>query len=181
MDSGFDFTVREREFLAQLINETVGDGLFILQGQERMNEINFPLHDRIHVVFDVLRIGGDDRAVVVIVGIFKFIPLVRNGRIENVFYAFVDQPLHMSVGQFCRVTLGLAGDGLDTQFIYLTRGSGREDNAEAQFCEKCKPERVVLVHNSVHAEFRFRPVSLQTPEGVRNQNSDGACSQTSSA
>ena len=96
-----------------------------------MDKIHFPVYDRIHVVLDILRVGGHDRAVVVVVGLFKFIPLVRNRRIENVFYAFVDQPLDMSVGKFRRIALGFTWDGLDAQLVDLSCGSRREYHAEA--------------------------------------------------
>ena len=111
-----------------------------------MDEIHFSVYDGVHVVLDVLRVGGDDRAVVMVVRLFKFVPLIRDGRIEDVFDAFIDQPLYMSVRQLGRVTLGLTGDGLDTQLVDLSRRSRREYHAEAEFREKCKPERIVLVH-----------------------------------
>ena len=125
-----------------------------------MDEINFSVDDRIHIVFNILRIGGDDRAVVVVVGVLKLVALVRNGRVEDVFYAFVDQPLHVSVRQLGRVTLGFTWDRLNAQLVDLSRGSRGEYHAESQFCEKCKPERIVLVHiqntgDTDHAAFCF--------------------------
>ena len=44
-----------------------------------------PLDDRINIILNILRIGGYDRTVVVVVGIFKLIALIRNTWIENVF------------------------------------------------------------------------------------------------
>ena len=125
-----------------------------------MDEIHFSVHDRIHVVLDVFRIGSDDRAVVVVVGILKLIALVRDGRIEDALHAFIDEPLYMSVGQLRRITLGFTGDRFNSQLVDLPRGSGREYDPEAEFCEKCKPERIVLIHvehtrDSDHAPFCF--------------------------
>ena len=88
-----------------------------------MDEIHFSVYDRVHIVFDVLRIGSDDRTVVVVVGVLKFVALVRNGRVEDMFYAFVDQPLYMPVRQLGRVALGFTRDGLDAQLVDLSRGS----------------------------------------------------------
>ena len=111
-----------------------------------MDEVHLAVYDGVHVILDVLRVGGDDRAVVVVVGLLKLIPFVGNGRVEDMFHTLVDQPLHMTVGQFRRITLGFARDGLDAQFIDLPCGSRGEYYPEAEFCEKCKPERIVLVH-----------------------------------
>ena len=146
MDGRPDLTVRKRELFAELFDQTVGDCLLALEGQERVDEIHLAMYDRIHIIFNVLRVGGDDGAVVVVVRLFKFIPLIGNGRIEDVLYAFVDQPLYMPVRQFRRITFGLAGDGLDAQLVYLSCRSRREHYPEAQFREECKPERIVFIH-----------------------------------
>ena len=88
-----------------------------------MDKIHFSVYDRIHIIFNILRIGGDDRAVVVVVGVFKFVTLIWNGRIEDMFYAFVDQPLYMPVRKFSRVTFRFTRNRLDTQLVDLSRGS----------------------------------------------------------
>ena len=146
VDGGANLTVGEAELFAQLVDQAVGDGLLALQAEEGVDEVHLAVYDGVHVVLDVLRVGGDDRAVVVVVGRLKLIPLVGNGRVEDVFHTLVDQPLHMTVGQLRRITLGFAWDGLDAQLVDLPCGSRGEHHPEAEFCEKCKPERVVLVH-----------------------------------
>ena len=60
-------------------------------------------------------IGSDDRAVVVVVGIRKFLSLIGNAGIEDLFNPLADEPGHMSVGQFGRIALRFTGDGFDTQ------------------------------------------------------------------
>ena len=70
-----------------------------------MDKVDFAAHDGVHIVLDILRVGGDDRAVIVVVGVLELIPLVRNGRIEDMFHSFVDQPLYMTVRQFRRIAL----------------------------------------------------------------------------
>ena len=47
-----------------------------------------------------------DRAVVMVVGIRKFIALIRYTWVENKVYILMDQPGHMSMCKFCRITLG---------------------------------------------------------------------------
>ena len=88
-----------------------------------MDKIHLPVYDRVHIVFDIFRIRSNDRTVVVVVGFFKFVPLVRNRRIEDMFYTFVDQPLDMSMGEFRRIALGFAGNRLDAKLVDLSCGS----------------------------------------------------------
>ena len=91
-----------------------------------MDKVHLAVYDGVHIVLDVLRVGGDDRAVVVVVGLHKLIPLIGYGRVEDMFHALVDQPLHMSVGQLRRIALGFARDGFDAQLVDLPCGSRRE-------------------------------------------------------
>lgn len=111
-----------------------------------MDEVDFVFDDRIDIVFYIFRIRCNDRTVVVVVGIFKFIPFIWNRRIENVFDSVVDQPLNMSVSQFCRITFGFTWNGFDTEFVNFSRRSRREYDTESEFGEKCKPEWIIFVH-----------------------------------
>ena len=81
-----------------------------------------------------------------VVGIREFISLIRDARVEDEWNTLFDQPGHMSVGKFGRVTFRLAWDGLDTELIYLSGGRRREYHAVFQSREKFKPERIVFVH-----------------------------------
>ena len=83
----------------------------------------------LNVVFDILCVGGDDRAVVMVSGVFKLCPFIRDTRIEYVFDAFVDQPFNMAMCELGRVTLGFTWDRFDAEFINLPCGRRREDNA----------------------------------------------------
>ena len=60
----------------------------------------------------------------------------------------------MSVGKFCRITLGLTRNGLNTKFVNLSGRSRREYETEFQCFEKCCPERIVFVNvqDSWHTE-----------------------------
>ena len=46
-------------------------------------KIDFSVHNCIHIVLDIFRIGGYDRTVVMVVGILEFIPLIWNAGIED--------------------------------------------------------------------------------------------------
>ena len=67
--------------------------------------MDFRIIQFVNVILYILRIGGDDGAVVMVNGILKFFPLVRNTGVEDIFDPLFDQPRYMSVGQFCRVAL----------------------------------------------------------------------------
>ena len=51
----------------------------------------------------------------------------------------------MAVGNLRRVALRLRGDGLNAEFVNLPGRNRREYHTEAEFTEKDRPERVVLV------------------------------------
>ena len=125
-----------------------------------MDEIHVPIYNGVNIILDILRVGGNDRAVVMVVGILELVALIRNAGVEDVPDALIDQPLHMAVSQFGRVALGLAGDGFDSQLIYLLGRRRRKNHAKAQARKEGKPERVVLIHiqdpwDSNLAEFCF--------------------------
>ena len=90
VDGGCYLTVGEGEFPAQLFDEPVGDGLLALQVQKRMDEVYLAVYNGVHVVLDILRVGGDDGAVVVVVRLLELIALVGDGGVEDVLHALVD-------------------------------------------------------------------------------------------
>ena len=57
-----------------------------------------------------------------IVGIRKFVSLIRNSRIENKVYILVNQPCNMPVGKLCRIAFRLTGDRVDSQLIDFSCG-----------------------------------------------------------
>ena len=141
-----DFFLRNPEFFREDFDQAVRHDLFACQCKERIHEINLSLYDLVHIVFDIFRIGGNDRAVVVVVRIRKFIPFVWNARVEDPVHILTDQPLHMAVGKLCRIALGLAWDGFDSHLIDLSRRRRRKNNGKSQFCKEGKPQRVIFVH-----------------------------------
>ena len=74
----------------------------------------------VHIVLDIFRIGGNDRAVVVVDCIRELVALVRDTRVEDELHTVTDQPGHMSVGKLGRIAFGFTWDGLNTQLVDLT-------------------------------------------------------------
>ena len=104
-------------FRAKYFDKLVGKYFFGRKRHERIQETHLSLGNGVDVVLDVFRIRGHDRAVVVVVGIRKFVPLIRNARIKDHIHTFIDQPLDMAVGELCRIALGFAGNGFDAQLV----------------------------------------------------------------
>ena len=89
---------------AKLLHQTLDHALAVIDGQERLQEADVLLAQDIHVDADVLRIGCDDRAVVVVrrrVGLVLHV--VRFARIEDRIDALFDEVGNMPVGELCRV------------------------------------------------------------------------------
>ena len=81
-----------------------------------------------------------------VVGIFKFLSFIRNTRIEDKRNPLLNEPFYMSVSKFCRITFGFTWDWFNAKFVNFSIGSRRKYYAEFQSVEKCKPERIVLIH-----------------------------------
>ena len=85
-----DLLVGQSKFLSKFIAQPVEDRLLTLEIQERVDKINVPMDDRVHIIFNIFRIGCYDRTVVVIVCILELISFIRDGRIKNMFDPCVD-------------------------------------------------------------------------------------------
>ena len=146
MDSGADFlTVNAPLFLAQG-SQPVGGDFLAGKGEEGTDVADFAVCDGFHVVFQILRVGDHDGAVVMILRAGGLLMLIEYAGVEDGLDALVDEPLHMAVGELGGVALGFRGDGLHAKFIDFPAGLGGEDYPEAQFPEECRPEGVVFVH-----------------------------------
>ena len=60
--------------------------------------------------------------------------------------ALMYQPRYMSVDKLGRITFRFTWNGFYAEFIYLSARFRRKHNPETKLCEKCMPERVVLIH-----------------------------------
>ena len=72
------------------------------------------------IILDVFRIGSNDRAVVMVVGIRCFVAFIRNTRIPDKFNIIFNQPFDMSVCEFSRITFGFTRNGFDTKLVNLS-------------------------------------------------------------
>ena len=66
-------------------------GIQIRESDKRVVEADMFGTQTLDVIFDIFRIGGDDRAIVVVACLRKLGALIRDARVENVFDAFFYQ------------------------------------------------------------------------------------------
>ena len=90
--------------LPELTDQSLRDGLKAGERHVGVTEAYLSVHDVFHIVLDILRVCGDDGAVVVVVRILILFSLIEQRRIENkIRMRLFNQPLHMSVGDFGRI------------------------------------------------------------------------------
>ena len=126
-------------------NKFIFQNGLVLKGQEWVKEIDVAAGQLVDVIFDVLRVGGDDGAVIVVARIRELSPLIGYAGVEDELQALTDEPGHMTVGQLSRVALRLAGNGLNTHFVNLMGGRRGEYHPVAQIRKEREPERIVLI------------------------------------
>ena len=130
----------------KFLNQRFGGGADIPEGHEGIAQEHFPTPDFLHIIFNILRIGGNDRAVIVVVSRLEFIALIKEGRIEDKIHFFMNQPAYMAMSQFSRVAFRFAGDGFYAKRINIMVGKGGKYYLISQSGKKGEPEGVVLVH-----------------------------------
>ena len=94
-------------FLFAQPHQPIRGGFFIRHGDKRANIAHLALRHGLHVVFQVLRVGHHNGTVIMVLGVFGFLMLVKHTGMENGLDPIADQPLHMAVGQLCRVAFRL--------------------------------------------------------------------------
>ena len=146
VDGGADFFGVDAPFFLAQGGQPVGGDLLAGEGEEGADVADFAVGDGFHVVFQILRVGDHDGAVVVILRAGGLLMLVEHAGVKNGLDAFIDEPLHMAVGELGGVALGFRGDGLHAQLVNFSVGHGGENHPKAQFPEECCPEGVVFVH-----------------------------------
>ena len=144
----------------------IGDGAHAGESHEGVAEPDLSFRDLLDVIADVLRIGGDDRAVVVVVRGGKLRALIEQGGVEDEVNALFNEPHHVTVRNLGRVARGLAGDGFNSHLVDPVCGQGREDHAVTEFCEEGRPEGVILVHIQYTGDSDRSPVCLTGREGT---------------
>ena len=146
VDGGADFLPVDAPFFLAQSGQSVGGDFLAGKGEEGADVADFAVCDGFHVVFQILRVGDHDGAVIVILRAGGLLMLVEHAGVENGLDALVDEPLHMAVGELGGVALGFRGDGLHAQLVDFSVGFGGENHPKAQFPEECCPEGVVFVH-----------------------------------
>ena len=137
---------RDTPLLRCGFDQPVCGGFFRGKGNEGPDVVHISRGHCLHIVLDVFRIGNDNGAVKVVLGIPGLLVFIEHAGVENVFDAVVNEPLHMAVDHFCRVAFGFRRDGFHAQLIEFPVREGRKYNPEAQFLKESGPERVVFVH-----------------------------------
>ncbi len=121
--------------------------IIIIVRKERMREYDTRFRENIiHIFADHFRIGGHDRAVVMIMGTLVFRPFIVDARIENPLDIMPDQPFDVPVDQLGRIACGIGADGFHAAFIDTLGGLRRKHHPIAQAVKESKPERIILVH-----------------------------------
>ena len=146
VDGSADFLPVDAPFFLAQGGQPVGGDFLAGEGEKGADVADFAVCDGFHVVFQILRVGDHDGAVVMILRAGGLLMLVEHAGVKNGFDALVYEPLYMAVGELGGVALGFRGDGLHAQLIDFPAGLGGEDYPEAQFPEECRPEGVVFVH-----------------------------------
>ena len=130
----------------EFLYQGIGEHLLIGKCHKGIDKGNMLLLQCLHIVFDILSIGGDHGAVVVVACIRAFIALIWNAWIKYKLDPLFDQPGYVAVHQLGGITLGLAGNGFNPQLIELSGGLGGKHHMVAQLLEKYGPEGEILIH-----------------------------------
>ena len=146
VDGSADFLPVDAPFFLTQSGQPVGGDFLAGKGEEGADVADFAVCDGFHVIFQILRVGDHDGAVVMILRAGGLLMLVEHAGVENGLDALVNEPLDVTVGEFGGVALGFRGDGLHAQLVNFSVGLGGENHPKAQFPEECCPEGVVFVH-----------------------------------
>ena len=83
--------------LTKLLSHSLNNMFFIIQGKEGIHKLNMFGFQLLHIVFNIFRIRSNNWTVVMIIGTFHLVPLIRNAWIEDKIHAFFNEPHNMSV------------------------------------------------------------------------------------
>ena len=115
-----DFLSGDLEFLLKFRGKLFRQHFFIGKGHKRIEETNILFCQLFHIIFNILRIGGNHRTVVVVSSVRLFVPLIGNAGIENSLHALGNKPGDVSVDNLGRIAFRLAGNGFNSQLINLS-------------------------------------------------------------
>ena len=141
--SFFDLGSRD---LRKCFNQLRSYGVHTGESHERIAEINMFTAQFFHIILDIFRIRGNDRTVIMVIGIRELISFIWDCRIENEMYTLLNQPFNVPMSQLSRIAFGLAWNGFNTQFINLSGRCRGEHHTITKFSEELEPERIILIH-----------------------------------
>ena len=104
------FGSRNIKFLLHDLFELRGQNLFICKCHERTQKADVLGFEFLDIVFDVLGVARDNRAVVMVARAVIFLALIGNAGVEDGLHAVLDEPGHMAVRNLGRVALRLRGN-----------------------------------------------------------------------
>ena len=79
-------------------DQPVRSSLFTGKGHKGADVAHLPLCNRLYIVFQVLRVGGDNGTAVMILRVLVFLVFIENTGVKNGGNTLLYQPLHMAVG-----------------------------------------------------------------------------------
>ena len=133
--------------LSELLHEALDHALAVVDRQERLDKADILLTQDIHVDADVLRIGGDNRAVEIICRRARLIVhIVRLAGVENRIDALLDEVDNMPVCELRGIAERVRRNRRHALVEELRRGFARDHDPIAEPVKEREPERIVLVH-----------------------------------
>ena len=144
---GEDIPALDVELRREFLDEAFGKAPLVVDREEGIHEDgSVVLPERVHVVPENFGIARDDRAVVMVAHARVLDLLVGRARIENELHARGEECLDVTVTDLSGIAHRLRGNRLETELVNVPARARREPDAEAEFREEGKPERIVLVH-----------------------------------
>ena len=146
MDSVTDFFFRDSFCLKNLIHP-LNQTLVIIIRNERMRKFHAVLLENIvHIIGNDLRIGCDNRTVVMVLRAFILYLFIVYARIEYPLFSHFHQCLYVPMHKLRRVAGSIRGNRVHPLFIQFLRRHRRKYHAVRKLRKESKPKRIVLVH-----------------------------------
>ena len=142
-------TLRQQILLAlldQVFEEAKLQGLFVVIGNEGVEELDGAVNEGIDVELEGLGVAHDNRAVVVIVGLGVLLALPADAGHPDEVNVAGKQVHDVAVGEFGRIAHALGGHGLDARLVGLLGGGVGQFHPIPEVSEESVPEGVVLIH-----------------------------------
>ena len=118
----------------------------MFQIEEGVHKGDVLFFQRFHIVFDGLRIGGDDGTVIMVIGSFFFLYLIEDARIENRLHTPMNEVHNVPMNEFRGITNRFRWNRLHAFFKDGLGGTGGNLHAKSQLRKEGKPEGIILVH-----------------------------------